>query len=67
MVKNLITYFNDVLTSGKGLSYNQNLLEHTYIPKDNSIYKNFENVSPITKTSPKYKLLDTILNERLQI
>ena len=28
-------------------------------------FKSFENTRPITKTSPIYKLLDTILNTKL--
>ncbi len=46
--------------------FKQNMLEQIYIPKDKSAYKNFNNSRPITKTSPIYKLLDTILNRRLQ-
>ena len=37
-----------------------------YIPKDDSKWKCFHNARPITKTSPMYKLLDQILNERLK-
>ena len=30
------------------------------------MYRSFDNARPITKTSPIYKLLDTIINERLK-
>ena len=43
----------------------QNLLEQIYLPKDDNIYKTFDNARPITKTSPIYKLLDTIINTKL--
>ena len=36
-----------------------------YIAKDDSNWKCFHNSRPITKTSPIYKLLDTILNNKL--
>ena len=48
------------------LGYKQNLLEQIYIPKDESNYKCFYNSRPITKTCPIYKLLDTILNNKLK-
>ena len=48
------------------LPYKQNLLEQLYIPKDESDHKCFYNARPITKTCPIYKLLDTILNDRLK-
>ena len=41
-------------------------MEQIYIPKDNSEWKCFYNARPITKTSPIYKLLDTILNDKLK-
>ena len=43
----------------------QNLLEQIYIPKDQGNYKTFDNARPITKTSPIYKLIDTIINMKL--
>ena len=33
--------------------------------KKKSEYKSFDNARPITKTSPIYKLLDTIINDKL--
>ena len=42
------------------------MLEQIYIPKDNSEWKTFYNARPITKTSPIYKLLDIIMNNRLR-
>ena len=62
----LTTYLNYCIQEKPKLLYNQNLLEQIYIPKDDSEWKTFYNARPITKTSPIYKLLDTILNERLQ-
>ena len=52
--------------SNVALSHNQNILEQIYIAKDNNNYKSFDNIRPITKTSPIYKLLDTILDLRLK-
>ena len=43
----------------------QNKLEQLFIPKNKKEYANFSNSRPITKTSPIYKILDKILNERL--
>ena len=62
----LTTYLNHCIQEEPKLLYNQNLLEQIYIPKDDSEWKTFYNARPNTKTSPIYKLLDTILNERLQ-
>ena len=48
------------------LPFEQNLLEQIYIAKDENEWKCFHHGRPITKTSPVYKLLDTILTSRLQ-
>ena len=37
-----------------------------YFPKKNPAFPTFDNSRPITKTSPIYKLLETILNEKLK-
>ena len=59
-------YLNYCLSEKTGLLYNQDLLEQIYIPKENSEWTTFYNARPITKTSPMYKLLDTVLNEKLK-
>ena len=41
-------------------------MEKIFIPKDDNQCRSFHNSRPITKTSPIYKLLDTVLNERLK-
>ena len=48
------------------LNHKQNLMEQIFIPKDEEKCKSFLNARPITKTAPVYKILDTILNERLK-
>ena len=58
-------YLNYCLVNESQLPFRQNLLEQLYIAKDDSNWKCFYNARPITKTSPVYKLLDTILNTKL--
>ena len=62
IAEKLTEYLNYCIKEQPRLLYNQDLLEQIYIPKDDSDYKTFYNSRPITKTSPMYKLLDTILN-----
>ena len=64
--ENLAAYLNDCLVNREKLPYKQNLLEQIYLPKEDSLYVSFDNSRPITKSSPIYKLLDCILNERLK-
>ena len=59
-------YLNYCLERGIDLPHNQNLLEQIYIPKDDNFFKSFDNARPITKASPIYKLIDTILDLRLK-
>ena len=59
-------YLNHCIKEETKLMFNQDLLEQIYIPKDKSEWKCFYNARPITKTSPLYKLLDTVLNTQLQ-
>ena len=66
IARKMTTYLNYILRNQEKMMFKQNMLEQIYLPKDKSIYKNFNNSRPITKTSPIYKLLDTILNKRLQ-
>ena len=61
----LSLYLNFCIKEKTRLPYNQDLLQQIYLPKDDSDWKTFYNSRPITKTSPMYKLLDTILNEEL--
>ena len=65
LANNLSTFLNNHIKGGGQLPYDQNLLEQIYIQKDDNVYKSFDNARPITKTSPIYKLLDTILNHKL--
>ena len=58
-------YLNYCINNLHTLPFKQNLLEQIYIAKDDNQWKNFYNSRPITKTSPIYKLLDTILNQKL--
>ena len=62
----LVKYLNYVLENEEELPFKQNVLEQIYIAKDDNDWKCFYNARPITKTSPIYKLLDTILNNRLK-
>ena len=66
LARNMTRYINYYLQEKTELPYNQNTLEQIYIPKDNNYYKSFDNARPITKTSPIYKLIDTILDLRLK-
>ena len=66
LAKKLTEYLNFCIKEKSRLLYNQDLLQQIYLPKDNSEWKTFYNERPITKTSPMYKLLDTILNNILQ-
>ena len=65
LAQNLATYYNEII-EGDEFPHRQGLLEQIFIPKDDSRYKSFDNSRPITKTSPVYKLLDTVLNNRLK-
>ena len=66
MAIRLAAYLNHTIQNEDKLPYEQNLLEQIYIAKDDNEWKCFHNARPITKTSPIYKLLDTILNNRLK-
>ena len=65
IAKNLTKYLNYIMENNLTLQCKQNLLEQIYLPKENGSYKTFDNARPITKTSPIYKLLDTIINLKL--
>ena len=45
--------------------YDENKLEQLFIAKTETEWQMFDIARPITKTSPIYKLLDTILKNRL--
>ena len=66
LAEKLTEYLNYCTHEETKLLFDQNLLQQIYIPKDDSDWRTFHNSRPITKTSPLYKLLDTILNEILQ-
>ena len=66
LAEKLSHYLNFCIKEKTKLMYNQDCLEQIYIPKDSSEWKCFYNARPITKTSPLYKLLDTIMNLKLQ-
>ena len=64
LVERITDYLNEVIGKNEW-PYDQSLLEQIFIPKGGDNYHNFDNARPITKTSPLYKLLDTILSNRL--
>ena len=41
------------------------MIRQIYLPKSDEAYNRFENCRPISITSPIYKIIDMILNDRL--
>ena len=62
---NLQEYFNHLLENDLELPAKQNLIRQVYLPKSQNEYYRFENCRPISITSPIYKIVDMILNQRL--
>ena len=58
-------YFNHCLKHKDKLYCKQNKLEQLFIAKTETEWQSFDIARPITKTSPIYKLLDTLLNDIL--
>ena len=61
----LTDLYNYLLREDLPLPAKQNLIRQIYLPKSTETYPRFENCRPISITSPMYKLVDIILNERL--
>ncbi len=58
-------FFNFLLRHNLPLPAKQNLIRQIYLPKSKEALQCFANCRPISITSPIYKLMDTILQERL--
>ena len=65
LAENLAEYYNKCLKEKGKLAANQNRLEQIYLQKKETFWKNLDIARPITKTSPFYKLLETIICEKL--
>ena len=61
----LTDLYNYLLREDLPLPAKQNLIRQIYLPKSTETYPRFENCRPISITSPMYKLIDIVLNDRL--
>ena len=65
LASTLTVYFNHLLRNDLKLPAKQNLIRQIYLPKSKDTLQSFYNCRPISITSPMYKIIDIILNERL--